>query len=67
MLLAVAIDAPSGRGDTAAVTVPMMLPLLLVELLLQLHVAQPSIHQSDQVLMHPLVFIRCRRQLTPVT
>lgn len=38
MLLAAAIDAPSGRGDTAATTaavaVPMMLPLLLVQLLL---------------------------------
>lgn len=51
MLLAGAIDAPSGRGDTAATTaaiaVPMMLPLLLEELLLQLHIAQSSIHHPD--------------------
>lgn len=77
MVLAVAIDAPSGRGDTAATTaaaatvaVPMTLPLLLVELrLLQLHVAQPSVHHLDQVLMHPLVFLRHRRRqkLAPVT
>ena len=42
VLLAAAINAPSGRGDaaaTTAVTVPVMLPLLLIELLLQLHVA----------------------------
>lgn len=48
MLLAAAIDAPSGRRDTAAaVAVSMTVPLFFVEMLLQLHVAQSPIHQPD--------------------
>lgn len=48
MLLAAWIDAPSGRGDAAAaVAVSMTVPLFLVELLLQLHIAQPPVHHSD--------------------
>ncbi|EZA57201.1 hypothetical protein X777_01807 [Ooceraea biroi] len=78
MLLAVAIDASPGRGDatasTTGVAVPMLLTamLFLVEMLLQLHVAQSPVHHSDEVLMYLLVVVlqyrpqrRCYRQLTP--
>jgi len=51
ILLSVAIDASPGRGNAAAgIAVPMLLTesmLLFVEMLLQLHIAQSPVHQSD--------------------
>lgn len=62
MLLTGRIDAPSGRRDIAAAAAAVaMMSLLLVEMLLQLHVAQPPVHHLDQVLMHSLIVVRHRR------
>lgn len=48
MLLAAAIDAPSGRRDAgAAVAMSMTVPLFFVEMLLQLHIAQPPVHYPN--------------------
>lgn len=71
MLRTVAIDASPG-GDAAAAAaaataaaaaVPMLLVVpFLVEMLLQLHVAQTPVHYPDQVLMHPLIILLHRRR-----
>lgn len=64
----VAIDAPPGRaGAAGAATAAAAAPVMpfLVEVLLQLHVAQPPVHHPDQILVHPLiVLLHYRRQLT---
>lgn len=75
MLWTTTIDASLGRDATAgatattaaAVAVSMLLVMpFLVEMLLQLHVAQTPIHHPDQVLMHPhlIVLLHRHRHLT---
>lgn len=69
VLLAIAIYASPGRGsataaaavtDATAIAVPVLLVMtkpFLVEMLLQLHVAQPPIHHFDQILMYSLIVL----------